>query len=614
MHAGLIALATVAIVVASLPTAHALRYTVHHNKVTFYRAWTRCLILGGYLATPELPSQNAAIWEAIKKTDRTTELYWLAGTDNGLERSWIWVTSNRPVGSIRGYDNWAAGEPNNGQPGENCLVMGFDGTGKCTDHYQYQYMIIIKVNQVEEMLPTALIAASTRAFSAADSMEAKCPPYWRHVCQAAKKFDDTWLMTAGLVVLAIVAIAASTLPSTLALRYTVHTTKVSFYEAWTQCIGRGGYLAAPETAQQNEAIWNAIKKTGGTSKSYWLAGTDNGSEGTWIWISRNKPVGSVGGYINWASGAPNVGKTNQNCLMLQDEGTAKWVDAACDDTAYYHLVAVPKMASKILVLTLCLALFAIEAHGFKRYVGYRRNLNYFAAWQACRLMGGSLASIESADENGRVVDAIKAAGNFASHWLIGGTDIGIEGRFVWIGINKELTSSMYTNWATGEPSDTNGSKDCIMNTELILLAIVAVAASTLPATVAHRYSVHSTKVEFFEAWTQCIIKGGRLATPDTAQENEAISSAIKKAGSTGSHWLAGTDIGIENSWIWITTNVPVGIDNGYLNWASGEPNNSQGKENCVVMSSDGTAKWNDVGCDALNNYVCEYAAPSRDSH
>uniref|UniRef100_A0A182NPC5 C-type lectin domain-containing protein n=1 Tax=Anopheles dirus TaxID=7168 RepID=A0A182NPC5_9DIPT len=87
-------------------------------------------------------------------------------------------------------------------------------------------------------------------------------------------------------------------------------------------------------------------------------------------------------------------------------------------------------------------------------------MNYFTAWQTCRLYGGHLASIESADENARVVTAIKAAGNFGKEWFIGATDIGIEGQYVWIGLNKKITSSSYTNWNAGEPNN-QGNEDCV---------------------------------------------------------------------------------------------------------------------------------------------------------
>ncbi|XP_053667956.1 perlucin-like protein [Anopheles marshallii] len=117
------------------------------------------------------------------------------------------------------------------------------------------------------------------------------------------------------------------------------------------------------------------------------------------------------------------------------------------------------MAFKSLCLLLCLALFATEAHGYKDYVAYKRAVNFFQAWQQCRLFGGHLASIESAEENTRAEAAIMAAGDFSKDWAIGGTDLGSEGNFVWIGLNKKTT---YTNFYKGEPNNNNGVENCLV--------------------------------------------------------------------------------------------------------------------------------------------------------
>uniref|UniRef100_A0A182NPC4 C-type lectin domain-containing protein n=1 Tax=Anopheles dirus TaxID=7168 RepID=A0A182NPC4_9DIPT len=122
-----------------------------------------------------------------------------------MEGSWIWLSRNVPVAIVGGYTNWASTEPNNvvtATNTENCLNIGFFGNSKwndaaCDSSFYYvcepihtncpsMPMSVAPMNHALPMLPAAWIAVTTRAFSPADSMDAKWPPYSRHVCHAVK--------------------------------------------------------------------------------------------------------------------------------------------------------------------------------------------------------------------------------------------------------------------------------------------------------------------------------------------------------------------------------------------------------------------------------------------
>lgn len=55
-----------------------------------------------------------------------------------------------------------------------------------------------------------------------------------------------------------------------------------------------------------------------------------------------------------------------------------------------------------------------------------------------------------------------------------------------------------------------------------------------------------------------------------------------------------------NSWKWATTGHTNISD--YQNWSNGEPNNSIGSEECVLMLADG--QWYDTDCQSLLPFVC----------
>ena len=57
-------------------------------------------------------------------------------------------------------------------------------------------------------------------------------------------------------------------------------------------------------------------------------------------------------------------------------------------------------------------------------------------------------------------------------------------------------------------------------------------------------------------------------------------------------YLGGTKNNPSNVFKW-TSGAPL----AYSNWYPGEPNNFEGKENCMAMRLDLDGKWNDFDCD-----------------
>uniref|UniRef100_A0A182SKN8 C-type lectin domain-containing protein n=1 Tax=Anopheles maculatus TaxID=74869 RepID=A0A182SKN8_9DIPT len=132
-----------------------------------------------------------------------------------------------------------------------------------------------------------------------------------------------------------------------------------------------------------------------------------------------------------------------------------------------------------------------------------------------------------------------------------------------------------------------------MKTVLLALVIAGLVAVGLPSAQAIRYTAYKTKLSFYAAWQQCLDKGGNLASVETPSQNGQVVAAIKKAGSSDGWWISGTDAGLEGSWIWVSSNKPIGSIKGYVNFASGEPNNNASNgENCLITYNDGT--WNDI--------------------
>uniref|UniRef100_F6RAF6 C-type lectin domain-containing protein n=1 Tax=Ciona intestinalis TaxID=7719 RepID=F6RAF6_CIOIN len=107
---------------------------------------------------------------------------------------------------------------------------------------------------------------------------------------------------------------------------------------------------------------------------------------------------------------------------------------------------------------------------------------------------------------------------------------------------------------------------------------------------------------YHAANTTCRAIGGRLAV--VAPRNEHTMRTITThplIRTVSSHnWIGLNDIEQENTWVWENGERLLSRD---AHWNSGEPTNSEGREDCVVAFS--TGGWNDVPCDINATPLCE---------
>ncbi|XP_039196673.1 pulmonary surfactant-associated protein D-like [Crotalus tigris] len=111
------------------------------------------------------------------------------------------------------------------------------------------------------------------------------------------------------------------------------------------------------------------------------------------------------------------------------------------------------------------------------------------------------------------------------------------------------------------------------------------------------FITNSYEGNFEDLRLKCAQAGGLLATPRNVAENDAIQK-IAVMYNKGI-FLGITDLKTEGTFKYLNDQ-PI----TYSNWLQGEPNNNQGKENCVEMFSNG--KWNDKSCGEKRLLVCEF--------
>uniref|UniRef100_A0A182PNX5 C-type lectin domain-containing protein n=1 Tax=Anopheles epiroticus TaxID=199890 RepID=A0A182PNX5_9DIPT len=89
------------------------KYTFHIEFVTFFQAWNRCRDMGKRLASIESYQDNLAYREAVAPYAGFEITFWIAATNIGArsndQSKYYWITTDRPVGYVSGFENWFLG-------------------------------------------------------------------------------------------------------------------------------------------------------------------------------------------------------------------------------------------------------------------------------------------------------------------------------------------------------------------------------------------------------------------------------------------------------------------------------------------------------------------------
>ncbi len=88
--------------------------------------------------------------------------------------------------------------------------------------------------------------------------------------------------------------------------------------------------------------------------------------------------------------------------------------------------------------------------------------------------------------------------------------------------------------------------------------------------------------------------GANLVSIQSGAENTCIGSSLVANSLNDYVFIGLTDETLEGTFVWLDDE-PL----GYSNWASGEPNDNGGDEDCVQIFPDGS--WNDLPCSGLNS-------------
>ncbi|XP_061533680.1 galactose-specific lectin nattectin-like [Phycodurus eques] len=117
----------------------------------------------------------------------------------------------------------------------------------------------------------------------------------------------------------------------------------------------------------------------------------------------------------------------------------------------------------------------------------------------------------------------------------------------------------------------------------------------------HCYIYETTAASFVAAETDCIGRGGNLASIHSDLENRLVLEVGREGGTTTQFWIGLHDAILEGDYIWTDGSLQNFLNFDVNGMPAPEPNTNNG--NCVELDeSDGL--WQTASCTASNTYVC----------
>lgn len=158
---------------------------------------------------------------------------------------------------------------------------------------------------------------------------------------------------------------------------------------------------------------------------------------------------------------------------------------------------------------------------------------------------------------------------------------------------SETTTTSETTSAT--TSDTTSESTTTTTTTESTTTTTTTTAPALPDI--RKYEVIKEYLSWADAEAYCRSINGHLAVITSPEEQTQITNVLANAGANDC-WIGGTR---DKNGVFCWLN---GEPIRYTNWASGEPNNLGGHENCIHTYSSG--QWNDLPEGYTKWFICEW--------
>ncbi|XP_005999055.1 tetranectin [Latimeria chalumnae] len=108
--------------------------------------------------------------------------------------------------------------------------------------------------------------------------------------------------------------------------FLAHTQPKRYHEASEDCMAQGGTLSVPRNGDENDSLFDYMRKSIRSNAEIWIGVNDMTTEGTWVDMA-----GASIRYKNWETEitAQPDGNTRENCGVMSGGANGKWFDESC---------------------------------------------------------------------------------------------------------------------------------------------------------------------------------------------------------------------------------------------------------------------------------------------
>ncbi|XP_066921242.1 lymphocyte antigen 75-like isoform X2 [Clytia hemisphaerica] len=413
--------------------------------------------------------------------------------------------------------------------------------------------------------------------------------------------------------------------------YYVNQFTMSFVDAEKNCsnLAQNAHAASIWNTKENDFVKVLVYNRTGSNPFTWLGLDNEGLVNGFRWKD-----GTPLNYLNWYPSRPYTGSRHL-CGGMESNG--QWYDLPC----YAKHPSVCKVEKALLLPTtkptttptpdpsVKCAKDWTQFNGSCYYVSpSNAQKDYYAALRDCQTRNGSLASVLSQSENDFIKKEIRRKqGYYTPPNFIGLSQL--SGNDGWTWSDDSIVN--FLNFAPGQPNNLNSLESCVTMYStgqwhdspcnlkgLYICKTNDDMKKVKPTEVVPRdkgycergwelYGNSCYKFEleqgheknFKDALAYCKSLKGDLASVHSSYENAWILSHAH--AHTVNLYIGFTDLNSEKKFIWSDQS---SVE--YTHWDRNEPS-SHGDEDCVEMRTyvQSKGKWNDIGCDKKNGFVCK---------